>query len=301
MPHRNWDLQSLARSLFRFAGANKWFPSAHHSTFILHPRTGPLTDAWVKLDWAKHHVDKLKTEIRQWGRSKEHTTPFEIDREFNAGEGCFIDRIGKLKSVPPAWPLEAGDILHNLRTALEYVAWQAVHQSGKPKPGAENYIGFPIFADRKNFHASKLGKLLPGIKLEYLAIIEKYQPYNRNPSSPKDHCLAILNELDRFDKHRELQLVLLYTKTYTARLTTARNFRNARLVPPPVPWAGIPQLGTELARVYGQPTPGKKPKVSVQYKGAASVAFEQGWFVESTLDDIGVEIAAILSAFEPLL
>jgi hypothetical protein len=94
-----------------------------------------------------------------------------------------------------------GDVLHNLRSALDHLAWSLA--GTKANTGTE----FPIFIDPVNFHGSGLDKMHdipPGAQ----AIIESLQPYNRRHGlAERIEPLWLLQRLDIEDKHHALNLV----------------------------------------------------------------------------------------------
>ena len=55
------------------------------------------------------------------------------------------------RDVPTEWPGLIGDIIHNLRAALDYLAWQLViAHGGTPNSGTQ----FPVFSTQKTNEAA---------------------------------------------------------------------------------------------------------------------------------------------------
>lgn len=110
-------------------------------------------------------------------------------------------------SVPPidlGWSIIIGDVLTNLRAALDHLAWQLVLLDGDT-PTRETY--FPILEIELNRNGSTVkpsigpGSRSPGIQ----AAIEQAQPYQRGEGvAAEQHQLWGLNELVKIDKHRLL-------------------------------------------------------------------------------------------------
>lgn len=105
----------------------------------------------------------------------------------------------------------AGDILHNLRSALDSIAWAACQRSGV-SPGIEKDVYFPIGSDPAGW-ASLAGRQLPSVKGSQLEVFRQLQPWFRDemikalgielPSSNADrHPLFRLNQLAKQDRHR---------------------------------------------------------------------------------------------------
>lgn len=98
-----------------------------------------------------------------------------------------------------------GDVVHNLRSALDHYARLMVLDSGgTPKDGGGGTT-FPILRRRPPNGPSVVG----GISDERLAILDKIQPYELGERFA-DHPLWRLSELDNIDKHREVQLVAMH-------------------------------------------------------------------------------------------
>jgi len=99
-----------------------------------------------------------------------------------------------------------GDAIHNLRTALDHLAWQAViAASGKPNGGTS----FPILSVPPT--ADQCGRtrpqIPPSIPRELRNILDKLQPYKG--THPADHPLSVIHHLDIVDKHRKLFLTVV--------------------------------------------------------------------------------------------
>lgn len=171
----------------------------------------------LKLLRAGHHFDSLREVC-------------DKSIKESAGEP-FVKREGEWEvlRVPvrefPSWAsIVSGDYVHNLRSALDHLAWQLVKVSGA-KPGP--WTSFPTYGDKDDFirdvqqRAKKRGPgPLEGIDPHgpIWALIESYQPYNntklppwlptdmpeRDSWKPRLTHLGILNALNNIDKHRTI-------------------------------------------------------------------------------------------------
>lgn len=167
-----------------------------------------------KLDWAKTQIDALAKSIQGWLLSDayslvEHLEPKTGDQVLEA----------KITKPPPKeWPLMLGDAVHNLRSALDHIAYKLAvdgHQSkhpGKSIPlGHQRRIMFPIVAVSNNpklsveeFYAQVVKGQLRYVPDAAAAAIEALQPYKRTPDRPLADPLWVVNEIDIIDKHRKL-------------------------------------------------------------------------------------------------
>lgn len=91
----------------------------------------------------------------------------------------------------------AGDIVHNLRSALDHLAYQLV-LVGSPGIEPSRRIEFPIAKDLATYKAEKARKV-EGMRADAIAAIDSLKPYkDGNPH------LWRIHELDNIDKHRTL-------------------------------------------------------------------------------------------------
>jgi hypothetical protein len=111
--------------------------------------------------------------------------------------------IVEFKQPPTSISLVMGDVLTNLRAALDHIVYSL---SDPAKRGDKSW--FPITLGRHDFK-SQAGACLRGVSAKPLAFIEAQQPYNRpKGASPGEEPLAVLNQLVNLDKHRYVQTAL---------------------------------------------------------------------------------------------
>jgi len=161
--------------------------------------------ARAKIDRARQHLDCLQDEIRRFLDSHPYRVVIERDRE--AGE---LHVVYYPDGTPdPAWPLIVGDIMHNLRSALDHV----VHDLS----GGADMTEFPIYADVCDFYrVERYRHTVParGFGLHKIRavsdnrawfFIEGMQPYNAGKNAYRA-ALWVLHELNNIDKHRTLHV-----------------------------------------------------------------------------------------------
>jgi hypothetical protein len=156
---------------------------------------GRIDGIRLKVERAKKHVFDMDAAIRSFCESK----PYTIGAKPHSVPA--IQRttlyIASVKPIPGHIALIIGDAVHNLRSALDHLAWQLV-EAGGGTPNPHTY--FPIFygSDGPHKYASAVGsgeiKKMP-VGAEKL--INSVQPYLTG-----DNTLWLINELDRVDKHR---------------------------------------------------------------------------------------------------
>lgn len=204
----------------------------------------------AKLQHAKGYLDAIEFEVKSWMDSH----PYSISKQTNSDftRYSLVLRVNKEPSLQ-RWSLIVGDIVHNLRCALDHLVYAiAVHESGQKPPPFEHRLMFPI-CDTGTIFRDESKKRLATLSDRVRAAIEIVQPYNR-PHETLPPLLAILRDFSNTDKHRLLHLA------YSAISIGDIGFRG--------PSADIgPQCqvdlnpgelkdGTEIAAfVFGRPTP----------------------------------------------
>ena len=162
-------------------------------------------------------MDTLKREVVRYQRSDPYVPLIhrqgEVDDATRAsGHDWVTVQIcaWNTKPVPIELPAVAGDFVHNLRSALDYLAWQLVLlDDGRPTTETT----FPIRAVRPSGRQPNPGLIKPEIRRkDILALLDGVQPYagangDRSRVDAESTALYVLNDLDRIDKHRHLNVV----------------------------------------------------------------------------------------------
>lgn len=124
-----------------------------------------------------------------------------------------------VKQPPVDLSLLIGDCVHNMRAALDHIAYQlAINCMETLSESEAKSIEFPIISNPDDFdRMTKKGKPAYGTglaKIQYAdpavrPLIEAMQPYNGGDWE----LLALLHDLDRIDKHRELALSIAMSQS----------------------------------------------------------------------------------------
>lgn len=154
--------------------------------------------------------------------------------------------IAEVKSPPLRVGVLVGDIVHNLRSALDQVAWQLARLS-KPKKSPPRGTYFPICATQKTSDSKTTQDKQRGINARYVKVIRSVQPFASGAHGP----LLLLSTLSIRDKHRVINVVAVAAEGPTMRLRPTADSRPRH----DVPWetalvAGLPlYVGQEVLRV----------------------------------------------------
>jgi hypothetical protein len=166
-----------------------------------------------KVERAKHHLSDFEALI----------APFEDRRSYPVSEGFETEDEGRVWTcrldIPepedPLLPIIAGDLMFNLRSALDHLATAMVRRSSQR-------TAFPLFTtdlheqdpitgdylhgeDRERWEA-----MTKGFPKRAMPIVEFVQPYHmrRQGRDPRYGALALLRVFQNADKHRRLALIV---------------------------------------------------------------------------------------------
>jgi hypothetical protein len=164
-------------------------------------KPSPFQNCWDRIGRAKEHC---KAFVESWDRLQ----PKEI---YGIRVSVDDDGLGvvtvKLKAPTVAMALEFGEMLYQLRAALDgsiYAA--AILKERKSPPTDEENLEFPFRPNERKFREAgwKLGPLL---ETRVADIVESVQPYKA--STPEDFRILTVNDWARKDRHRRLHVVMV--------------------------------------------------------------------------------------------
>jgi hypothetical protein len=218
----------------------------------------------------------LKSLADEWGAFLE-THPYPHRVYADTEPGCYVVEFDFSIPTPPVLAVIAGEIAHDLRSALDHLVWrEAVEHKGIDIAEANaNRITFPLTA--KCPADFETAETLEYVDADTRAILERHQPYKRRQEGgPK--ALAFLHWFNRMDKHRTVQpAVALAPKFFTMRQLLVSHSRSVGLREQ-IPLVGPGQRlkrRTKLVRLRFAPI-GPDPKVRVQRTPPLSVSFGHG-------------------------
>jgi hypothetical protein len=148
-----------------------------------------------KIERAKQHVRELEAAISTFLE----THPYEVVRDDDTEPGKRLYKLSKADCPPDNLALIAGDIVHNLRAALDLLIWQLIEASGKVPNGHD---GFPISVSAQHFETTGIAKVKRRIRKEAVEVLRSVKPYKGG-----NDALWRLHHLDIADKHHVLYVV----------------------------------------------------------------------------------------------
>jgi hypothetical protein len=119
--------------------------------------------------------------------------------------------LDELPTIEPSWALMAGEIMFDLRCALDHLVWElhVRHYRGRSIPESVEFTGqFPIYDSFAEFRRKELWRIKTLSEPDRRAICF-LQPYIRRNDkwSSVRRALRDLNAMHSIDKHRKLHLV----------------------------------------------------------------------------------------------
>jgi hypothetical protein len=195
---------------------------------------------------------------------------------------------------PPHWGVFLGDIVQNLRAALDHLVWRLV-----PLTGAKGTrrTQFPIVCYTRAWQAAQ-GRNLRGVHKEHRALIRALQPF-QSPHSPQRHPLAQVAWLSNIDKHRVVHPTLIVGGwsapiTLTIVRGTVQDFEGFKWIQNPL----RPQDGAEVAR-YLVP-PGSNAQVQMDYELTVQPAFGEREVTLGEIEYALTYVGDIIESFAPV-
>ena len=138
--------------------------------------------------------------------------PIALERQIQSDGETVVIALRVTEPAPVGLSLLVGEITHQLRSALDHLAYALVMAAGNTPT---RRTAFPVLTTRP---ASGL-RIDGGVAPAALAAIDDLQPYQRRDATA--HPLHVLTELWNIDKHRHLHLTTLHsTNTQSASQRT---------------------------------------------------------------------------------
>lgn len=148
----------------------------------------------LKLQRAQEHREQLEREIAAFYA----TRPYRVAHRRDPGSQRLTYYVSSVAPVPEHLALVAGDVIQNLMSALDHLAYQLVCVDTADQPPNPRWIYFPI-QDSQGEYDSKKARKMAGASAATIAALDALTPY-RNGNA----ALWKLYRLNNIDKHRML-------------------------------------------------------------------------------------------------
>src|SRR6266496_6459714 len=182
----------------------------------------PLRDSWLKVERAGKHLNTLNKTVRAFESSKRQ--PYDVRRQFDSERSEYI-WYGVIRRYPsPNIPLILGDFIHNLRSALDHLAYAS---RSIYAPIDDEDTQFPIFDRSTQFDVKALS--LRYIRTDIRDHMQTFQPYH-GLNDRERRFLRTLRDLSNLDKHRRIALVAAYVHVPCQESETVSGVKRFELV-----------------------------------------------------------------------
>lgn len=265
----------------------------------------PLDGAKSKIERSLYHFQTLNEEVPD---PAIYGNAITLRQEFNPDAKTITVFFDNIPEIDSRWALVAADALQNLRSALNYVAWELAvlhlartNQKREPVYKTE----FPIADTPAKFRDDYVSDIDP----VHVAKIKDMQPYS--PSfmvhlqaelaagldpemlAKTEHPLAKLRDLTNGDKHRTLRLLLLGSgfQSWGGNVPTDCEILHTTFTP-------VLQLApnTECWKFDIRAT-GPNPKVDVNPTFRPRIALALGPPLLSTIENVGAAVNFVVKEF----
>lgn len=173
-----------------------------------------IADARVRLGRAKANCQRLKNDIITFGRK--HPNAYRALIEQDGKGNCRV--AARITERPPTeWGLAVGDLLVDLRCALDYAVYAlAIEHSGEPVPTWAHRLEFPITITETRWGEAIRRHSLDGLNDAAIEFIKSVQPW-QGQEDGSNGALAALDELVGINKHRFIATV--WSRLHALNLT----------------------------------------------------------------------------------
>ena len=235
-----------------------------------------LKSAFAKLDGADERLNKLKEEIHRGAVTD--LLKFGTERD---AEGRVIVLVKELAQVPPEWHVWIGECVHDIRSALDHLAFALnIRGSRSEPPPNHRRSQFPLYTEADRFalmaemsdrERCMIGYFPEGAR----TLVERLQPYHARDQSDLSESaswLWVLAELSNIDKHRHFPITAVFPD-----LITHPGAVEGHAVADIKSWHIPLQVGAPIMRlvVPSLPSSTTEPQVDFGYMGGLNFQGEE--------------------------
>jgi hypothetical protein len=252
-----------------------------------------------KVERAKKHVEDLESRIRAFFDSAPDTA-FRIEDDFHTRQRTYY--LARVPEIPLDIANTIGDVLHNLRSALDHIAYRLPRASN-----ARAWTQFPIAESAAKYMSPKIRGKVQVFRKDVVEALDALKPYKGG-----NDALWRLHELNKIDKHR-LLLTTSISNTHRSMTPTEKARMIARYQGSHPGNSTVPDLSEVLIRIQPValnagdkfltiPHSEMEDKVHLHF----DVAFNEPQVIEAnpvveTLHEMAKLVGDIVVRFDPLL
>jgi hypothetical protein len=161
----------------------------------MHVKRIPLELLLAKVEWAEEQIGDLESALR---RTFPRTRPYSIRFEDDPKTRERTYYVVSVPDIPLNITLRAGDILQNLRSALDHLACHLVAKTSG-RSAVSTRTCFPIANDAAEYMSVFSRRKIEGMGQDAIDAIDAIKPYKGG-----NDALWRIHQLNSIDKHRLL-------------------------------------------------------------------------------------------------
>lgn len=154
-------------------------------------------EAWPMLKWRRaiEHIHGLSARVEIFNERRTYAAPIRLSLD-----GTALEFLRPEGVQPPLeeWALYFADAIHNLRAALDSLAWELAVMNGAA-PANPRRVRFPVTRTEADWQSAV--KDLDTVGENFLSRIKRVQPFSEK-GPLEHHVFIMLTKLDNADKHR---------------------------------------------------------------------------------------------------
>lgn len=158
-----------------------------------------LAPCWAKAAHAERHLKILHDQVSDYLAS----APLKVEGSIDVETSEFVATLAIRESPPVLWSLIAGDVVANLRAALDHAVCRLVERGGGDVTTSHAFpiLDAPPLPGQK---ARQWDQKIRGVGEGAEYVIEMAQPFSGSPDDVRETVMHSLRELSNEDKHRVL-------------------------------------------------------------------------------------------------
>jgi hypothetical protein len=172
----------------------------------------------AKVTRSKQHIQDFQLGLTAFYKTNPYAVGVKEAPEF----GKRIYYLTKVSEVPDPLAAIAADVIQNLRSPLDQIAYQLVLLGSTP-PTSKDRVYFPISASATDYIATRRG-CIKGVRQEVIDAIDATEPYQGG----KGHALWQLQRMNNPDKHELLVAAGSYYAGFDVAPDSRASFRELR-------------------------------------------------------------------------
>lgn len=264
-----------------------------------------LKSSWAKVKRAKIHIDTLAIAI---GQESPKGKMLWVRRKYEPEQGAIVFRFERLVKIHDNWSLIIGDAVHNLRGALDHLAWQlAIRYFKGVEPTDKRIIKlvqFPIVEDKALWpnHANRKYMLVSDARK-----LKRFQPFKltKKQATIGRHIFKDFfgfSGVSNVDKHRKIEVAHHHALSVTVHYNSAvdcvpaNNATRFELIGTLHPPLQSMKPGDEILRIPVVSI-GPNPDVDLEPDLAGCIAIRGSIDVVDALDKLWKSVVVVLRAF----